>query len=41
MDFYSSDEISYQIPGRADRMVVRENAQKVTKQKKIVTCCGH
>lgn len=37
-DFYSSDEISYQTPGKADCMVVRENGQKVTKQKKYLLC---
>lgn len=38
VDFYSSKEISYQTPGRADCMVVRENGQKVTKQKKYLLC---
>lgn len=38
IDFYSSDEISYQTPGRTDCMVVRENGKKVTKQKKYLLC---
>ncbi|GBN83279.1 hypothetical protein AVEN_156296-1 [Araneus ventricosus] len=38
MDFYSSDEISYQTPDRAGCMVFRENGQKVTKQETYLSC---
>ncbi|GBN42442.1 hypothetical protein AVEN_98123-1 [Araneus ventricosus] len=38
MNFYSTDEISYQTTDRAGCMVFRENGQKLTKQETYLSC---